>query len=146
MKQFYVGVGAIIEKDGKFLVLRRSAEKDYAADTWEVVTGRLEEDEDPKEGLLREVKEETNLEVEILMPIDTGFFYRGGKEYPMVFVLYWCRYLSGEIKTSWEHSKYKWITLDEAIAMQEMGPFINRFKIIKKIKKIFPDRFSFYEH
>ncbi|NHJ40355.1 MAG: NUDIX domain-containing protein [Asgard group archaeon] len=142
MKQFYVGVGAAIEKNNKFLVLLRSPEKDVGANMWEIVTGRLEIDENPITGLLREVKEEVDLEVEVIMPIDTGFFYRGSKDYPMIFIVYWCRYLSGEVKISWEHSEYKWLSLEEAINDPKMEFYTSRFKIIKKLKEFIPVNFS----
>jgi len=89
MKQFYVGVGGIIEKNGRLLVLRRSQDKDFAPNSWEPVTGRLEKEEDPEEGVLREIKEETEIEARVIMPVDTWFFYRGGKEFPMVFLAFW---------------------------------------------------------
>ncbi|MBD3190350.1 MAG: NUDIX domain-containing protein [Candidatus Heimdallarchaeota archaeon] len=143
MKQFFVGVGAIIEKDGKVLVLKRSPEKDFGANVWEVVTGRVEAEEDPKQTLLREVKEEVNLSVEIVTPIDTGFFYRGGKDYPMIFIVFWCRYLEGEVKLSWEHSEYKWLTLKKAIDDKRFSPFIERFKIIQKLKQYLPKDFKY---
>ncbi|HUU77015.1 MAG TPA: NUDIX domain-containing protein [candidate division Zixibacteria bacterium] len=142
MKQFYVGIGAVVEKDNKFLVLKRSPNKDVGANLWEVVTGRLEAEELPEIGTIREVKEEVNLDVEILMPIDTGFFYRGGKEFPMVFILFWCKYLSGEVKISWEHSEYKWLSLEEAINNPDLYLYHSRFKIIKKLKQYLPENFK----
>lgn len=142
MKQFYVGIGAAIEKNNKFLVLLRSLEKDVGANMWEIVTGRLEDDEDPIVGLIREVKEEVELEVEVIMPIDTGFFYRGSKDYPMIFIVYWCRYLNGEVNLSWEHSEYKWLTLKEAIDDPKLELYWSRFKTIMKLKEHIPDNFK----
>ena len=141
MKQFYVGVGALIERDGKFLTLKRSEEKDFGAGVWEIVTGRLEADESPQEGMLREVEEEVGLKVEIVMPVDTGFFYRGGKEYPMVFIVYWCRYLDGEARLSWEHTEYKWIDLEEAIEGPDLVHFSEIFAKIKILKEHLPEDF-----
>ena len=142
MKQFYVGVGALIEKDDKYLVLKRSPEKDVGANLWEIVTGRVEEEENPMNSAIREVKEEVNLDVEVIMPLDTGFFYRGGTEYPMIFIVYWCRYLSGEVKISWEHSEYKWLTLEEAIKNPELGFYNARFDMVRKLKELIPDNFK----
>lgn len=142
MKQFYVGVGALIEKEGKYQVLRRSPNKDVGANIWEIVTGRLEEDENPMVGAIREVKEEVELEAEVIMPIDTGFFYRGGIEFPMVFIVFWCRYKSGNVKISWEHSEYKWITLEEAINDPELALYITRFEMVRKLKGYLPENFK----
>jgi 8-oxo-dGTP diphosphatase len=142
MKQFYVAIGALIEKDEQFLVLRRSQEKDVGANLWEFITGRLEEEEDPTLGVLREVKEEVDLDVEVIMPINTSFFYRGSKEYPMIFIVYWCKYLKGEIKLSWEHTEYKWISLDEAINSEELAVFRKGFENVKKLKEFLPKDFK----
>lgn len=51
-----------IEKDGKYLMLHRNAKKnDVNEGKWIGVGGHFEEDESPEECLLREVKEETGL-------------------------------------------------------------------------------------
>jgi mutator protein MutT len=142
MKQFYVAIGALIEKDNQFLVLKRSPEKDVGANLWEFITGRLEEEEDPAIGVLREVEEEVKLEVEVIMPVNTSFFYRGSKEFPMIFIVYWCRFLKGEVQLSWEHTEHKWITLDEAINNDELAIFRRAFVNVKKLKEFLPENFK----
>ena len=142
MKQFYVGVGAIIEKDNNFLILKRSSKKDVGANTWEVVTGRLEIDEDPKIGALREITEEVKITAEIVMPVGTDFFYRGGKDFPMAFVVFWCRYLSGDVQISWEHTEYKWVNLDEALAIPDLKYYWKEMKTIIELKKHLPVDFT----
>lgn len=141
MKQVYVGMAAIIEKEDKILILKRSPEKDFAPDSWEVVTGRLEKDESPVNGIIREVKEETGLHVDVVLPVDTGFFYRGSKEFPMVFISYYCKYLSGEVEIGWEHSEYKWVNLDDAIKNKDLEHFKIMLNNLKKMKKYLPNDF-----
>ncbi|MEK6844468.1 MAG: NUDIX domain-containing protein [Nanoarchaeota archaeon] len=55
----HYGVGAIIKKDGKYLLIDR-AEKPYG---FACITGHVRKGERPEEALAREVKEEVNLEV-----------------------------------------------------------------------------------
>ncbi len=141
MKKFYVGIAGIIEKEDKYLILRRSNEKDFLPNTLEMVTGRLEENEPPELGLLREVKEETSLDVSIIMPVHTGFFYRGGKEFPMVFIMYWCLYKKGQVKLSWEHSEFVWMAIDEILAEKELEKFHDMFKKVSRLKKHLPEDF-----
>lgn len=142
MKKFYVAIGAAIEKEGKILFLKRSPEKDVGANIWEIVTGRIEAEENPENAVIREVLEETNLIVEIIMPIDTSFFYRGSKEFPMIFIIFWCRYISGEVKISWEHSEYKWFDIETAINNPDLDLFHKRIKIIRDLKKYLPKDYS----
>jgi 8-oxo-dGTP diphosphatase len=143
MKEVYVGMAAIIEKDDKYLILKRSEEKDFAPNSWETVTGRLDADESPVDGILREVEEETKLKVEVLYPLDVGFFYRGGKEFPMVFISFYCKYLKGDVSITWEHSEFKWITLDEAIQLPDLQHFHVMFKNLQEMKKHLPKDFKY---
>ena len=142
MKEVYVGMAAIVEKDNKFLILKRSSAKDFAPNTWEVITGRLEAEENPVNGILREITEETNLKAKVIMPVDTGFFYRGGKEFPMVFIAYYCKYISGEVKTSWEHTEHKWASIEEILEAEDLKHFHTMFRNIKNIKEYIPEDFS----
>ena len=55
-----------LEKENSYLMLHRvKKEKDINKDKWIGVGGHFEADETPEECLLREVKEETNLDVDI---------------------------------------------------------------------------------
>lgn len=143
MKQFYVGLGAILERDAKILILKRSPEKDFAPSTWEIITGRLEEGEDPAAGIAREIVEETRLEAEVIMPVHTKFYYRGSKEYPMVFIDFWCRYISGEVELSWEHTEYQWISVFDALQNSELHPFHKSLSRIAELKLHLRENFSF---
>jgi len=145
LKQFYVAMGAIVESDQGILVLKRSPEKDFAPDTWEVITGRLEMGENPEKGIIREITEETDIQAELIMPVHTSFFYRGSQEYPMVFIDFWCRYLEGDVKLSWEHSEYEWVSLTDAIRNPDLKPFHNSLSRILGLKTHLPPNFSFEE-
>ena len=144
MKKLYIGMGAAVEKDGKFLILKRSDSKDFAPNSWEIITGRIEEEESPSDGILREISEETGLNTDIVMPIETGFFYRGGKEFPMVFISYWCRYLGGDVKLNWEHSEFKWASIDEILKETTMNHFHKMFEKIHLLKQYLPEGFTLH--
>ena len=58
-----LGVGAVIFNNEKVLLVKRGKEPGYGK--WSIPGGAVELGETLKEGLLREVKEETGLQVEI---------------------------------------------------------------------------------
>ncbi len=56
-----VGVKVLIEKNGKYLFLRRSQAFKPGPQKWDIPGGRIEPDEPLSEALEREVREETHL-------------------------------------------------------------------------------------
>ena len=121
--RFLVATGAIIEnsKTGKILLLKRSEEKDFSAGIWEYITGRLNQFEEPIDGLRREIMEEAGIEVEVIKPISVFHIFRGEEtaENELVGIMYWCKTDSEEIKISDEHSSYKWVEAGEALRIIE---------------------------
>ncbi|TCL56971.1 mutator protein MutT [Kineothrix alysoides] len=61
----YVGVHAIIQASGTILVLKRSKDNLYQPELWDFPGGGIESGETIEEALLREVREETQLEIEV---------------------------------------------------------------------------------
>lgn len=121
--RFIAGIGALIwdpERD-KYLLLRRSSEKDFAAGAWECVTGRVDQGESFEGALYREVREEIGIEVRPLFLIGTTHFYRGEPrpENELVGLVYCCSIENEgidkkEIQLSAEHSDYRWVTAGQA--------------------------------
>lgn len=66
-------VAAVIEKDGEFLVCRRGAGGNCAF-LWEFPGGKIEEDETPNDALIREIREELDIEIEPLSLFDEFSF------------------------------------------------------------------------
>jgi 8-oxo-dGTP diphosphatase len=96
----------LIEKD-KFLLLERAS----APFIWGPPGGRLYRNEDPITGLQREVREETNLEVEVLNPVITWF----GKfqDTQLLSIDYLCISKGGKIRISTEHKRFCWLSIKE---------------------------------
>ena len=83
----------ILSHDGILLSLRSDLQG------WELPGGTLEEGEGFEEGLLREVREETGLEVEVERHV--GDYVRTGFR-PHTAKVYLCRPIRGELQLSWE--------------------------------------------
>lgn len=120
--RFYGMVSALIRRasDGRYLMLRRSADKDFGAGTWECVTGRVDQGESFAEAVHREVREELGLSVKIEYIIGTVHMYRGTRlaENEMLGVQYCCAIGESPLLTvSWEHAEHRWVTAEEATAL-----------------------------
>jgi 8-oxo-dGTP diphosphatase len=103
-------VVVIIEKDGKFLLGKRSPEKRAAPEYWCPITGKVEAGESQQDAVIREVFEEVGLTVQVrdkIISMDS----RDKK-----ICLHWWRVdiLQGEayLKND-EHSQLGWFTLEE---------------------------------
>jgi 8-oxo-dGTP diphosphatase len=139
MQTHLVAVNAFLLKNDKFLLLKRNDPPLI----WGPPGGKLEINEDPIAGLKREVKEETNLDIEVVMPVTTWFGEFNNKK--IFAVDYLCYYISGEITLSEEHNSYCWLTLpdlqkgEEKYFISESGFKLKDFEMAWKIcSKIFP--------
>ena len=103
-----VAANAYIYKNGKFLLLKRTKPPQI----WGPPGGRLTVDENPDLGLQREVKEETGLDIEVLVPANTWFGVWQDTGY-LLSIDYIVRILGGEVKLSHEHSEFAWVSLAE---------------------------------
>ena len=56
-------LGVITRPDGKYLITRRRMDKEWAAGWWEVPGGGVRAGEDSKAAVIREIKEETGIDV-----------------------------------------------------------------------------------
>jgi 8-oxo-dGTP diphosphatase len=120
--RFLAGIGALIwdQESDRYLLLRRSMEKDFAAGAWECVTGRLDQGEGFEQAVHREVKEEIGAEVMPLFILGTTHFYRGETipDNELVGVVYCCRMRSWtQVIMSDEHDQYRWVTAEQAFEL-----------------------------
>lgn len=117
--RFYAGISALIQRtsDGRFLLLRRSPEKDFASGEWECVTGRVDQGEGFPEAARREMREELGTEARIDFILGTMHFFRGeaAAENELVGVCFCCSIEAvSAIRLSAEHVEARWVTLAEA--------------------------------
>jgi 8-oxo-dGTP pyrophosphatase MutT (NUDIX family) len=127
--RFLAMVGALVwrQTDGQYLLLQRSAAKDFAAGQWECVTGRLEQGESFGQAVRREIFEELGLDVHIECVLGTTHFYRGDAlpEHEMVGVHYGCSIPNTTgMQLSDEHCAAQWVTAAQAQALFPAGHWL----------------------
>jgi len=110
-----VGVGAVVVRDGRALIVRRGHEPRKGE--WSLPGGMLDLGESLADAARREVKEETGLDVEIGPIIET--FDRvhrddqGRIRYHFVIVDFVCWSASGEAVAGSDAEDVAWVTADE---------------------------------
>lgn len=106
----YIGVDAIIRNDeGKILLLKRNSGRKAWPDMWSLPSGMVEWGETATDALIRELREETNLNIEVIKY--TGKYYDRIGRHPTKTVIclpHSCRIVSGDIKLNNENSGYGW--------------------------------------
>jgi len=139
---------AIIYKDGRYLLLRRSLEKKVFPGKWTVPGGGLEVDDyinTPKttndhwyfaieNSLRREIKEECGLEVGKVSYLCDMVFIRPDN-IPVVILSFYCPYKSGEVILNEEDIDYAWVDIEEARDYDLVEGLLSEIKIVDKILK-----------
>jgi len=101
---------ALIRKNSKFLMLKKSQDYDFTGHRWEQPGGKIEDGEDRFKALKREIKEETGLQIgklEDLVRIEIE-----AEECINCYVIHVGEF-SGDIELSDEHEDYRWVSAEE---------------------------------
>jgi len=112
MKSVIVSAALTIEQ-GKLLVTQRKKDSSHGL-LWEFPGGKVEEGEDPRGALRRELKEELDVEVEVGRLFDAVFYPY--PEFPILLLAYRCRVEKGSLKPIGCHD-LRWVTLKELEAL-----------------------------
>ena len=99
---------AIIKRMGKFLILHRSPKAAFFPSHWDFPGGKLEQGEDPRAGVEREVLEETGLRV--TATAIAGAYDMVLRGIPHRFILYQTEGSVGDVRLSGEHTTYRCVT------------------------------------
>ncbi|MFP3985515.1 MAG: bis(5'-nucleosyl)-tetraphosphatase [Candidatus Bathyarchaeia archaeon] len=126
------------EKSCGAVVLKRNSELEYlllhyGAGHWDFVKGQVETNESEKETVIRELKEETGITdaqfIEGFREQISYFYRRGGETVHKKVAFYLVEANSNNVKLSYEHVGYTWLTFDKAL---EKLTFKNARNVLKK--------------
>ncbi len=103
-------VAAVIRHEDKIFATQRGYGE--FKDMWEFPGGKIENGEDPKGALVREIKEELDTDIEVgdlIKTVDTDY-----PNFHITMHVYWCDILSGNL-TLLEHEASKWLKIDNKL-------------------------------
>lgn len=104
-----VAVGAYLFRGERILLLKRA----NPPLTFAPPGGKLNVNEDPEQGLRREVREETGLEIKILGVAHTWFGSIHDDKPPLLGIDFIAESLSGQVTLSEEHREFAWATREQ---------------------------------
>ena len=107
----------IFNKEGKLLAIRRSNTDPHRPLTWDLPGGDLEVNEDPREGMLREIQEEVAIEVRNLKVLDVTS-RRNDKNELWIGISYTAEAATTDVVLSYEHDQFEWLTKEEFLARE----------------------------
>lgn len=125
-----------VEKEGKYLLAKRSPHEIQAGGDWALPGGKVETEDMAdiiQKTLADELREEVGIEItnEIQL-IGNGAFTRddGAHVVGMTFV---CHYASGEAQPLEDTTEVKWMSIEELEALTDIKPFLK--KEIDRLRK-----------
>ena len=129
MKTVRVVAAIIIENDKVFATQRGYGE---FKDGWEFPGGKIEPGETPEEAIVREIKEELDMEVEVIELLDTVEY-----DYPNFHLsmgCFICKIKSGDLVLK-EHEAAKWLTKDTLGSVEWLPADMGLVREIEKYLK-----------
>lgn len=105
----FIVTAAAMVRNGRILIAQREAGSHMGL-LWEFPGGKLEPDETPEECIVREIKEELDMEIEVLDIYKAVKFKYEEKD--IMLLCYLCKLLKGEGKTL-ECNDFRWVKRDE---------------------------------
>jgi len=118
---------AVIRNGDKYLIGLRAPAAKYFPQHWDFFGGTLEPGEDPKAGIAREVKEETDLDVKpgkVLGVYEFDLDNLGTSSHR--FTIYAAEIISGQLKLNPEHLQFIWASKEDIMKLP-VEPYFKPF-------------------
>ncbi len=129
---FRIAVKAFIVKDNKLFIVKRSKKDVQSPSVWELPGGRLELGEDPFLGLMREIREETGMQIQVHNPLSVRHFERSDGQV-ITMIVFLCTTSDNEIiRLSKEHTNFEWTQISNC--EKKLTKFFHKeVRIFKKL-------------
>lgn len=103
----FVAAAALVDADGRILLAQRPEGKKMAG-LWEFPGGKVDPGETPEFALMRELKEELDVETRPCCFSPIGFASHGYEEFHLIMPLFVCRVWRGTVRGR-EGQAFKWV-------------------------------------
>lgn len=125
-KPYIISVYAILRNEkGEFLLLRRSENSHTNPGKWDLPGGKLSRGEVLEDAIVREVWEETGISV---VPGEVaGNVTFELPEKKVIAIVYDCGYITADVKLSYEHIEYSWVSFDSILEMDTLPAYFKEF-------------------
>ena len=128
-------LGGVVMKEGEVLILQRHKNEDIYPNMWELPSGKREPFELSENSLIREVREETGLDVKIVIPFSV-FDYQIEKPDEIrdsTQINFLVTLVNNQVVVlSEEHQEFAWITREE----------IDKYDITEATKNVIQEAFE----
>ena len=122
---------AYIEKDGRYLITKRNAQKNFGG-LWEFPGGKVEAGESIKDAVKREIKEELPIEIAVTSIHEPYLFQDKGLD--IRFYPVFCHWKGGEVILN-EHEDYVFLRWQEIETYDLAPPDYQAVEILKSSNK-----------
>jgi 8-oxo-dGTP diphosphatase len=129
MKTYFVVTG-VVTYNGKMLILKKSADDYNYPYHWSFCSGFVKEFESGEDTVIREIKEETGLDAEIIKKAGVTFSEDKDKGKGWIVIAYLCKAQSDKVTLDHENSDYAWVTKDEISNYQLVPNLVKNMKSI----------------
>ena len=118
MKRIEV-VAAVIQHQNKILAVQRGPAKyAYISEKWEFPGGKMEADETEEQTIIREIREELDMQIEVkskLLTVEHSY-----PDFHLTMHTYLCETEQSEPKLT-EHLAFRWLSIDELEVLDWAG-------------------------
>ncbi len=132
-RNILVTLECFVQKDGKYLMLHRNADKRIMPNVWMAPGGKREFNEGLFAATHREILEETGLTIKNLRIKATGNAYLKDLDQEVFFHFVFADYAGGEVHQNPEDGELKWLTPEEIIELDNL---------LAEIKQVYPNIFD----
>ena len=107
---------------GEILILKRSVEEEWYPNTWNILTGKIEDGENPDAAMKREIQEELGLFIDSYDEAVVPYVREMDNKQWLIHAYRVTVLSTTSLQINHEHSEYAWITVDDLAKFDVLFP------------------------